>query len=73
MNLNWEIVVLGIISLLAGAWLNDYLNKKNNERLIEQLKAELLLLASKEKDNRVSADNKKEIIQAQIAILEKAS
>lgn len=41
MKISWQVVVLGIASLALGAWLNDIVYKRNNEKLLAQLKAEL--------------------------------
>lgn len=71
------ITVIGIIaSLVIGYFLNDYANKKNNKRLIAELKAELEQMnktktsATTTRAEQVQIELKEAKINGQIACLE---
>ena len=61
MKLDWKILVVGIASLIIGAYINDRIYKKRNEELLAQLKSELA--SSNQNTARLSGAEK---IQAEI-------
>ena len=70
------ITIIGIVaSLIIGYFLNDYANKKNNERLIAAFKAELDLLNQAKtrisnSTELISINQQEQILNAQINLLE---
>lgn len=72
--MNWKMILLGIISIAIGAWINDYANKKNNERLIAAFKAELELYNNAKTRatplERVEIEQQQQILEAKINLLE---
>lgn len=41
MKISWQMIVLGILSIALGYYLNTLANRKSNEKLIAMIKAEL--------------------------------
>lgn len=72
--MNSKVIILGIISIAIGAWLNDYSTRKNNEKLLAAFKAELEAYNKAKQvaspTQRIAIDQKQEILQAQINLLE---
>ena len=64
--LNWKTVILVIVSLAIGFYLNTLANNIANKKLLEQLKAELALL----KSSRLKNTDKEVALQAQINLIE---
>lgn len=69
---NWKTILVGVLGLAIGAYLNYVVNKRTNEELLQALKEELDQLQLKANVSRVSSDEQNRIqsLQAQIFLLE---
>jgi len=56
MKINGLVILLGVLSIAFGAFLNDRIYKNNNEKLLAQLKSELAL--QNQTKSRVSGEDK---------------
>lgn len=74
MKPNIVTVILVIVSLGIGYYLNTLANERNNKKLIAAFKAELELLnltkLGASSSGRIAIEQQQEIIQAQINLLE---
>lgn len=72
-HFNKTTVILMVISLVAGFFLNYYSTKLANDKLLEELKAELATINKAQQTSRgatsVALENRKSDLEAQIRIL----
>jgi len=75
MKINAFTIFFAIFSLVVGAYLNDLVYKRNNEKLLAELKAELaannVAKAGLSGQTKIEAEIRENEIQAQINLLEK--
>lgn len=68
---NWKVIVIGILGLSLGAFLNYIVNNISNKKLLDELRAELASYQAQNAAGRITTETQKRIteLQAQINIL----
>jgi len=74
-NFSTTTIVIGVLSLVIGAYLNDLVYRRNNEKLLASLKLELALQnqnkARVSGEDKASAEMRTREIEAQIRLVQK--
>lgn len=45
--ISWKLIIFGLVSMVAGAYLSYFINKRTNKELLNSIKAELEKLKNK--------------------------
>lgn len=66
--INWKIIIVGILGLLAGYLLNRYANRQSEKKIIEAIILEIKKLEEKQSTSRLTAEEQNKMIELRAAL-----